>query len=38
MLALGIKIPDKKRAETATYYMTVSRDKKDNVAFPNVQQ
>ena len=30
---LGIKTPDKTRTETATYYMTVSRDKNNNVSF-----
>ncbi|GHT46287.1 hypothetical protein AGMMS49965_23760 [Bacteroidia bacterium] len=30
---LGIKIPDKTRTETATYYMTVNRDKNDNASF-----
>lgn len=30
---LGIKIPDKTRTETATYYMTVSRDKNNNASF-----
>ena len=30
---LGIKTPDKTRIETATYYMTVSRDKHNNVSF-----
>lgn len=30
---LGIKMPDKTRTETATYYMTVSRDKNNNVSF-----
>ena len=30
---LGIKIPDKTRTETATYYMTVSRDKNNNISF-----
>lgn len=29
---LGIKIPDKTRKETATYYMIVSRDKNNNVS------
>jgi RHS repeat-associated protein len=30
---LGIKIPDKTRTETTTHYMTVSRDKNNNVSF-----
>lgn len=30
---LDIKTPDKTRTETATYYMTVSRDKNKNVSF-----
>jgi len=30
---LGIKIPDKTRTETATYYMTVSRDSNNNASF-----
>jgi hypothetical protein len=30
---LGIKIPDKKSTTSATYYMTVSRDKDNNVSF-----
>lgn len=30
---LGIKIPDKTRTETATYYMTVSKDKNNNASF-----
>lgn len=29
----GIKVPDKTRTETATFYMTVSRDKNNNVSF-----
>jgi len=30
---LGMKIPDKTRKETTTYYMTVSRDKNNNASF-----
>ena len=30
---LGIKVPDKTRTETSTHFMTVSRDKNNNVSF-----
>ena len=30
---LGMKVPDKTRTETATYYMTVSRDESNNASF-----
>jgi RHS repeat-associated protein len=30
---LDIKVPDKTRTETATYYMTVSKDKNNNASF-----